>query len=414
MSVSNRTPGPYGSAGDLPSVVEMRQQLQAAKLITRVIARDQREKLLDIERQLEGITELVDTFYVLLGPRNWVFHERLNVESMKALVGLPPEEAERSLIATYKDPETLRFLVMSLHRFPELRVRMHLIDRAKADFLEGRYYSTVQVLLSVMDGFVNDFEPDQRRGLHTRDAGEMAAWDSVVGHHMGLAHAHKAFTKTFKRTSKEEVFELHRHGIEHGMLVSYDNDVVASKAWNRLFAVADWAASRQKQAEPPEEQPSWGDVLRLVAENAKAKQALASWKPSSLTADDPEFAADPVVAMTNDYLSWWQAKNYGRMAGLICPMVAESTTNKTAGVVKEEFTDSELTSFTIEGVSHEAAAAARVDVQLTLDGEVKEASLRWIRTDGEGRAVTPNQIGSWGLMSWGLWAMVNERRPRAS
>jgi hypothetical protein len=34
------------------------------------------------------------------------------------------------------------------------------------------------------------------------------------------------------------------------MVVSFDNDVVATKAWNYLFAVADWATSRQKQKVP--------------------------------------------------------------------------------------------------------------------------------------------------------------------
>jgi hypothetical protein len=39
-------------------------------------------------------------------------------------------------------------------------------------------------------------------------------------------------------------------------LVNFDNDIVATKAWNRLFAVADWAASRQKRAIPPDPKPT--------------------------------------------------------------------------------------------------------------------------------------------------------------
>jgi hypothetical protein len=57
----------------------------------------------------------------------------------------------------------------------------------------------VLTLLSVMDGFVNDVDHGERRGLHARDADEMGAWDSVVGHHMGLTHAHLSFTKPFRR-----------------------------------------------------------------------------------------------------------------------------------------------------------------------------------------------------------------------
>ncbi|MBK9343935.1 MAG: hypothetical protein IPN07_13140 [Dehalococcoidia bacterium] len=96
-------------------------------------------------------------------------------------------------------------------------------------------------LIAVMDGFVNDFEPGERQGLHSRQPGEMAAWDSVVGHHMGLTHAMATFTKTIKKRVGDEVFELHRHGIMHGSVVRFDNVVVATKAWNMLFAVADWA-----------------------------------------------------------------------------------------------------------------------------------------------------------------------------
>jgi hypothetical protein len=78
---------------------------------------------------------------------------------------------------------------------------------------------------------VNDVETADRRGLHAREAGEMVAWDSLVGHHMGLAHAHQTFTKTFRRISTEEVRELYRNGIVHGTLVNYDNDFVSAKAW---------------------------------------------------------------------------------------------------------------------------------------------------------------------------------------
>jgi hypothetical protein len=52
--------------------------------------------------------------------------------------------------------------------------------------------------------------------------------------------------KRFSKTSNEEVFELYRNGIVHGVLLNFNNAVVASKAWNRLFAVADWATSREK------------------------------------------------------------------------------------------------------------------------------------------------------------------------
>ena len=69
----------------------------------------------------------------------------------------------------------------------------------------------------------------------------MTARDSVVGHHLGLTHSMKTFRTTIKKRVDDEVFEVYRHGIVHGAVVNFDNVVVATKAWNMLFAVADWA-----------------------------------------------------------------------------------------------------------------------------------------------------------------------------
>jgi hypothetical protein len=45
MDKQQRGTGPYRSALDLPSVAEMLELVRGAKLLTRVIARDQRSKL---------------------------------------------------------------------------------------------------------------------------------------------------------------------------------------------------------------------------------------------------------------------------------------------------------------------------------------------------------------------------------
>lgn len=401
--------GPYGSALDLPSMVEMRQQLQAFKLLTRFFMRHKRVELLELEEQVQNLAEIVDRFYALLGPRNWIFHDQLDTKSIQALIELPAERAERALIEIYKTPDTLRFALMTLNRFPELRARMTQIEQAKTDYLEGRYSSTVQTLLSVMDGFVNDVEKDQRRGLHTRDAEEMTAWDSVVGHHMGLTHAHKSFTKSFKKTVTEEVFELYRHGIVHGMVINFNNDVVATKAWNRLFAVADWAASRQKQNVPPKPQAGWRELVRSLDENRKTKEALERWSPSESRVSDVGFEDDEVVQLSAEYLRCWQSKNFGRMAELLAPLVAEPTISQSAGMLRRDSGSTLLDGFSLERVVHKAAAVAEVDVRLVVDGEAKDGRMRWIRSDSTGMAISPNQEGSWGLMNWTPQAMINER-----
>jgi hypothetical protein len=399
----------YSSARDLPSVAEMLKQIQGMKLLTRLVARKQRAELVKLEAQVLELTETVDRFYSLLGARHWIFHDDLNTEEVKALVLLDPEAAERAFIEIYRDPEALRFMIRRLNGLPAMRARMDLIEKARIDYQEGRFYATVLVLITVMDGFVNDLEPARRRGLHTREADELAAWDSVVGHHMGLTNAHKTFTKSTYKTSDEPLYELQRHGIIHGTLLNYDNVVVATKAWNRLFAVADWARSIAKKNRPTEPEPSWGDLLRQISRNERNKKALAEWQPKKIAADDPAFHDEEVCARAKAYLDAWKRKNYGAMAPLITPMLAEATPNATAGMVRAEFESWNLENYTLRLANFEAAAVCEIDVDLVIDADVRPARMRWIREDADGKPSMSNENGTWYLYLWGPWAMVSRR-----
>ena len=203
-----------------------------------------------------------------------------------------------------------------------------------------------------------------RRGLHTRDADEMVVWDGVAGHHLGLGHAHVSFTKGFRKTSDVECTELHRHGILHGMILNYDNIVVATKAWNRLFAVADWATSRDKQAIPVEPRPTWGQLLKQLACTAAARKALDEWCPCTLHPGDPGFEDHEAFRSTAAYLTVWQRKNYGAMAAHIPNVLAEQTQSATAGMVRSVMQFHDLREFSIGGIQSQTPAACEVTAML--------------------------------------------------
>lgn len=394
-------------------MAELLRNLEGMKVLTHFVARDQRATVADLERQVRRLGEVVDRFYELLGERNWIFHDDLEVSFAERLADLSASDAERALIEHYKDPEALRFKVRRLSRFPELRARMHLVERAEADFQAGRYYAAVQVLLSVMDGFVNDLDPGERRGLHAREVDELHAWDSVVGHHLGLAHAHGSFSRSFKKRSDEQVTELYRNGIVHGMLTNYDNDVVAAKAWNRLFAVADWASTRQKQNRPAKQRAGWREVLRTIARNEETRRALDAWRPSSLAVGVPGFDDDEVVAATGQYLDGWRRRNYGLMARFLSPLVADTSPSRAAGHVRDAFEGRALTDYRLEHVDHPAAAVGLVDAVLQVDGTETACQLRWIRTGADGLGAAPNEEATWRLITWTFEGMAAERAERS-
>ena len=203
---------PYGSAHDLPSFVEMRQQLQIFKGLTLFVMRDKRAEVAELERQMDEMADRVDAFYARLGARRWTFNDWMSVEKVDAILDdtSTPEEAEARLIELYQDLEATKWHLLRLRNVDGLRERHHLLVRAREDYDAGRFDTCAMLLISVMDGFVNDFEANKRKGLAARDADEMVAWDSVTGHHMGLTNALKPFLKTIKKRIDEEVFELHR------------------------------------------------------------------------------------------------------------------------------------------------------------------------------------------------------------
>ena len=108
-------------------------------------------------------------------------------------------------------------------------------------------------------------------------------------------NAHRTFTKTFGRPSDEEVQELYRNGIVHGMLTNFDNVIVATKAWNRLFAVGDWATRRKEETKSEEPRSSGPRLMGQLAENDRVKKAIAAFEPRTVS-DPAEQAAEPLYA----------------------------------------------------------------------------------------------------------------------
>jgi hypothetical protein len=388
-------------------VQELLKQIDGMKALTRFVGRKHRADLIKIENQVRELAAQVDAFYALLGDCHWIYHERMNTEVVEQLLKLDADAAEQALIEHYRDEESLKFMVMQLYGLDAMRPRMPLVELAKEDYFGGRSYAVVLVLLAVMDGFVNDVDISQRRGLHARDASEMTAWDSVVGHHRGLSHGHSEFTRSTFKTSEEPVFELQRNGIMHGTLVNFDNVVVATKAWNRLFAVADWARSLEKERVEPEPRPTWRGIFEQIVANAEAKRALNEWRPLSLTPDDAAFLDNEVVRSAREYLDAWKTRNYGAMARLITPMLGGDTPSQTAGMVREACIEFELTDYAITRVNFEAPAVCEIDVELTLNGVVQPARMRWARETEDGSPATPNLDATWRLWLWGPWAMLD-------
>lgn len=403
---------PYGSARDLPSVREMEQQIATFRLLGFLLSRDQRKELKRLQGEYRRIVNTVDGFYALLGPRNWVFTSDLNLEAItKVIFTQDPTIAEQRLIEYYKTSDHILFPLRQLNRFDEMRTRIPLLQKALADYEAGRFYSTILVLLTVMDGFVNELDTAQRKGLHARSPEDMVAWDSVVGHHLGLSHAHQSFIKGHYKTNADETTELARNGIMHGTLVNYDNEVVATKAWNRLFAVADWADSRRRQTATVAPRPTFRVALARWREVQADKARLAKWEPHEHEKESFSDQPSELVTICADFLERWSRRQWGPMGQHFMQL---GFTQRSVGQLAEEakslYQNSRLEQWEIIRVRHVEAAVAYTDVRLTVNGELHQTDLRWVRIDERRTPVPEWQAGSWSLSQYGSKHFLTSER----
>ena len=63
----------------------------------------------------------------------------------------------------------------------------------------------------------------------------------------------------------------------------------------------------------------------------------------------------------------------------------------------------------MQAAEFEAAAVCEIDVDLVIDGEQKDARMRWISEDAKGGPAMPGEPGTWYLYLWGPLSMLNRR-----
>ena len=373
-------------------------------MLTLVVARDTRREVLEVERELLRLTQVVDDFNARLGARNWIFHDLLNVDAIETLLAetSTADDAERRLIDLYRDSETTKSWLVRFKGRDGLRQRLHQIQRARKHYDADEFDSCVLQLIAVMDGFVNDFQPDVRKGLASRDPDDMTAWDSVVGHHLGLTHAMATFRTTIKKRVDEEVFEVYRHGIVHGAVVNFDNVVVATKAWNMLFAVADWASATTRAARPRERQPTWREVWAMLMRHAAVKKHEADFTPTSITPADPAFENDEVVQRARAFLDAWTNKRWGLVAAFTPPVLLGSKSDGAAArYAKDTFGQYDVTSWELRRVTRDRPSTAQIRGTATVNGKSTnlEFPMTFELTNGD-LAVSGDANAAWRVAVW--------------
>lgn len=403
---------------DNPTCAELIKNVQGMDALSKIVAFFEKlgikntkiseafKQVPDLVSKTQKLVNMPDRFNEHFSKIGWVAYESLNFELMSKAVNLADEakfEEANELIVEHYNEDTLKWGLTFMKAVEEYLPRYDLAQKAKEDYLAGRYHACVPVVLTIIDGVVNDIE---QKGFFAQGV-DLTAWDSIAAHSTGLQELSKLLNTSRKKTTTETITVPYRHGILHGRDLGFDNKIVAVKTWAALFAIRDWALAikhGKKHPKEKESEPSLIEVLKSFAKTQEQKRKLEAWKPRVITPvkDFPE-AGLPEDYENNSpehtlslFLDYWTKTNYGKMASLI-KTFGDVPLSKRAGKIRENFKGKILTGFKFLKINDLAAAMTEISLVLNIQYEekeiAKEISVKIINEDQDDNPVIRGELG---------------------
>jgi len=368
---------------------------------------EMKEKFDDLCSKLNEYRNYVTKFNKYFSEDGWIVYDSLNYDIIKNAVEKHEREGKdeaKKLLLDYFSPENVEKMLFFLKSCKELRERYRFIEYALEDYKAKRYYSTIPLLLMVIDGAVSD---TIQKGFHAKNI-DLNVWDAITSVDGGIDTVKKIFQKSRKKTTTESITLPYRHGILHGRDLSYDTYEVAAKAWCFLFIVSDWIKSKSSEHRRKEKFiketriPPLKELLDKLVEVQKIKEKMAEWSPrnideqyiksinSGTTVDSslPEYTAI-------EYCNLWCKKNYGYMSNLYSLPWKQQPKE-----LREQYDWLDVNSFQILSINDDAPAISEILVKIYLkDSNSKECKLRLIYENKAGDALPRNvEGGSWKII----------------
>ncbi len=419
------------SIGQNPSMARMKEQLQLMKqmMVNQSVVRvlelssdsltDLEKKLVDLEIEFNQLVRLADEFNSHFGQRGWVLYSGIQLKLQEEVVKLAQEgrydDADVLLINIY-DEKFIRLRILIMMFIPEFKPRERLLLLALEDYLAGRYHACIPVILSQIDGLVNDIT---KYGFFAKST-NLEVNDSITAHSTGLPILQRLFSKDRIRTNDKEITIPYRNGIFHGTDLRYDNQVVAAKAWATLFALRDWVIDlRQYGTKKQPQNLSWKEKIGEIVETRQEVQRIAQWKPRDakvikeriLSASNGDIDKYPESVMFS-FLEMWNQEKYGRIVPFLSKIHQKGSVNATAGWVRSLLESCKLKKYSVEDVKDENPFCTDIYVQISvykrslINNLIK---IRLIHEDTNGDFVSVgNQKGEWKILLTPIIALAQD------
>lgn len=442
-------PEPYPSVYCLPQV---RRKLLPQAVPLAMFSRN--DRLLVAE--LLSTFETIEKFYALLGERNWIFHSILPWKKIRDILrGSKTNENAADLVESkildLYDEKLINAGITHLKSIPSsdgsdkngsFLDRTQLLWKARDLYLMEQWGACIFYLLATMDGAVNDFCLDNsgKNSLFRRNGKTIVAYDSYVGHQRGLSNVLSTANTNVTQLpvlSAQEINALlsensnsatgilggmlaerniRRNGIMHGMLINFDNKILAAKAWNLTFSIGDWMNSMIEANKPQEPAPTTWQVFTSAMKSYDSSQKYRRNRKAhtsyTLKSENPAILSHPIWLRTTAFLKIWERGQWGLMREFgndkLFPFWWSA---KHDGDIKKHFEKHRISNPEIIKIDHHSYDFAYVHFATFYTGYLRSESveqqvefcLTWQLTDREGNLPTDSENPDWYLLTWDPW-----------
>lgn len=364
---------------ELPSFKDLTQNIKGLKLFLRIYKfirlfgfknkklDEMKDKLDEISHQIKEHKEYSSKFNKYFSDKGWIVHDSSNFEVVKKAVDtfeVKGKEKAQIVLLDYFSPQNIEHNIFRLKFCNEFKDRFRFIEFALEDYKKGRFYSTIPLLIMVIDGAVQDAIS---KGFHAKNI-DLSSWDSITSVEDGISKIKNIFQKSRMKTTTKRISCPYRHGIMHGRDLAYDNNEVAAKCWCFLFVVHDWIQSKSTEEKRRAKfikdttPPSLKELAKQMKKTQAIKDDIKVWRPRKISNQHIQNINEGKIhddclpeIIAYNYLKLWIRKNYGYMSKLY-----SIRWKKTAKEIRELYDVWNVEDFEITSIKDETPAITEV------------------------------------------------------
>lgn len=333
------------------------------------------DEIKKIHQEANELAILPDKFNDTFENTGWFITNSMSMDIVKEALSVATlkniDEAE-NFLANSINESYLNRLFLTIRWRQIFDKRMRLFELVKVDYLEERYHACIPLLLSLIDGLVDELT--KHVGIFSENV-DVTAFDSLAGHETGLQTISKILRSPRKKVNSETITIPYRNGILHGKELLFDNKIVAAKCWHLLSAIVDW----HNDIKFPKEKKEEKTLHEVFSEHQEHKKKMLDFEErfANYSARDfsqiynfPILDTQVEIILENSpekivvlFLEYMKNHKFGMITPLLFQFEEQKMKQKTSEIVKD-FKNIKINSYKFINIEDTAPAMSKVDIEI--------------------------------------------------